>query len=223
VTLAGATITPMKEKHDLPDWSYALAPVTHAQLGELRRFESLVTKLYERTFFDSTEHTLRFAWEEGTGPIEFEPVEPSEEQLLAALPTFRQLYNTANEPGSAARVINILQRSAHQRGSDDGRKLIAILKGHKKCLANLRADNGGLKYVHNGKSLTFGDVIDLWVNGEYLHHDPEKAAVLDTAYSDFLAFQLRGAVVSHGRCYRVLANVVTRCIEEPALSASATG
>ena len=203
------------------EWSQALSAVTDGQLKELRRFESQVARLNSLSFFDTLEHTLHLGQEEVDGPLQMEHSHPGgEEALLAALPVFRQIYNTSDERGSATRAISILKRSAKARGTPDGRKLIDLLKGHTTAIEGLEKENGGLQIMLNGEPLFFGRIIDLWLNGDYMHHDEDKAAILEKAPRDILAFQLHGAIVSFRQCYCVLANVVRRCLEEPALSAS---
>lgn len=139
-----------------------------------------------------------------------------DEAVRAVMPVFRQLYTT--EPGGAARAMAIVKRSANRAGTPEGRELITIVKAHGRGLREFDESTIGGALVHNGKTLTNRDILNLWLNGDHMHYDLEKAAVIEAWPKEFLELQLHGALVGFRNGYWVLANLVRLCLAEPGLS-----
>jgi hypothetical protein len=214
------------EEHDLPDWPEALSAVTEPELKELRRFVSQVERLARCSFFQPRDETLKMSGEQGKPEMEMQHTTAPEEALLAVVTIFRQIH-TGHWRGSAGRAISILKQSAYARDSDDGRKLIALLKYHQKRHREIAKADGGFQLTHQTpdetKILRFGDIIDILFNGDYLHWDEGKAAIIEVWPPGILQFQLTGALMDFRNSYWVLANCVKRCLQEPALTAGAVG
>lgn len=79
-----------------------------------------------------------------------------------------------------------------------------------------------LEIIYNGESLTLQRILDLWLNGEHMHFDEDKAAILHTSISALLELQLHTAVVGLQNGYWVLANLIELCLAEPAVSRDAS-
>jgi hypothetical protein len=213
---------------DIPDWSKALSPVTEPELKELRRFVSQVERLARCTYFQPRDEILKMSGEADKPGMEMEHTTAPEDAVLAAVTIFRQIH-TGHWRGSASRAVNILKQSAHVRDTEDGRKLIALLKHHKKRLGELGRADGGFQLVHKTVNpetgtvtetpLRFGEIIDILFNGDYLHWDEDKAAVIEVWPHGILQSQLTGALLDFRNQYWVLANCVKRCLDEPALTA----
>jgi hypothetical protein len=108
---------------------------------------------------------------------------PSEESLKAIIGDFRQLYTDSNKT-SAASVLNILKRSAHDRGTDSGVKAIAAMKELGIQLQSRRKRDPVASVFDAGQAglLTErspGEIIAVWFNGEYFHDEPKIAAEVE--------------------------------------------
>jgi hypothetical protein len=182
-----STIDGVDNPDDIPDWSKALSLITEPELKELRRFVSQVERLARCSYFQPRDEILKMSGEADKPGMEIQRTTAPEEAVLAAVTIFRQIH-TGHSRGSASRAINILKQSAHARATDDGRKLIALLKHHKKRLGELGRADGGFQLVHKTvnpetaavteTTLRFGEIIGILFNGDYLHWDEEKAAVI---------------------------------------------
>lgn len=189
--------------------------MTDDELSELRRYVNQVERLASCSFFENPGGKLTISSEIGK-PVAMEHAHAGDEAMRAVVPIFRQLY-TDTAPASAARVMSIIKQSAHRTGTEEGRELIALLRDHARLHKELRAGNGGMSLVHDGSPIDNAGVIDLWLNGEYMHWDEDKAAVLEAWPEPIMRFQLNGAVVALRNAYWVLANLVRRVLAAPAI------
>jgi hypothetical protein len=165
----------------------AFDPFTADELWALRRFTRKVDELKGSAFAQS-ETTLTGVMVPGVetlgGPAFQIGVEgPSEEQVKAVIGDFRQLYTDTNK-ASASRVMNILKASAKRQGNAISTEVIDALRNLKTRIKRRKAhDPRGvfLEETTQGESVerTPGEIVSIWLNGEYLHEDLDLADLLD--------------------------------------------
>jgi hypothetical protein len=196
--------------------SLTLSPISRSERQELVRFVAQVERFSRSSFFETPGGKLTLSAKKGEA-MQIEYPHAGDEAVRAVMPVFRQLY-TDTERGSAARAMKILKASAHTRATDEGRQLIQLLKDHGRGLREFRRSNAGLALLHNDVDLDFGRVIDLWLNGDYMHFDEVKANVISAWPPEIMQMQLHTALVGFRNGYWVLANLVRLCLAEPALA-----
>lgn len=211
--------------------AYSFAPLSGDDRWALERFVRKVDSLNASTFAH-TKTGLRAqaipgvsylggpAWRMGiTGP--------SEEEIKAVIGDFRQLY-TATNRASAARVLNILKCSAHARGTDTSRKMIASLKALGATLRHrAKHDPRGMLLEEDSLGVSAerspSDIIDTWFNGEYFHDDPELARQLaedDNPAVDMMRMSLQMAIRDYLAYWTALRNLAVEVLKHPELSAA---
>ena len=149
---------------------------------------------------------------------------PGEAAVKAVIGDFRQLYGDHNR-ASAAKVLKILQRSAHARGTDAGRDMIAKLKGLRNALRDRRERDPRGKLLEETRSGAMverppRDIIDTWFNGEYFHDEPELAAQLGPdghAAAEMMRLSLHTAIRDHLAYWNALREVAVAVLQDPAL------
>lgn len=110
---------------------------------------------------------------------EIRPSGPDQEAVKAVIGDFRQLW-TDHRPTSAMSVLKILRGSAKRRGSAAGAELVSQLEVFRRRLLERKSVDPGGKMLVEGefgesREIAPEEIIDSWLNGEYLHDDLEKA------------------------------------------------
>ncbi len=194
---------------DSPSYSL-VAHLSTAELAAVRRFATQAERLAHRSFFRTTSTKVTISVDESGLRVSHNL--PDDEALSAALPVFRQLY-AQGETANAGRVINHISGAAHRAGTEVGREIIALVKGHKRVLRQLNEGSPAMGLVHNGSALTNTDLITYWLYGDQIHWDPEKAAVLEAWPSGLLYQPLVWLLDRYARIYWNLGNLARLTID----------
>lgn len=138
-----------------------------------QRFVEYVERLHSRQLIK--ENDLR-AWAEikgdtAAGSLEVRHHEPDEENLRSYLLAFRKCVSD-KEPVFVNRIFNL----AHRHITDD--ELVEFLAGARQAWKQSMRE-GTMGFVVNDEQVTPEEFMDLWINGEYFHDDPEKRARLE--------------------------------------------
>ena len=169
-----------------------------AQLGEMR----LVRRGINSQF------TIR--WDTVSQRLSYHALEPDEEDLRSFLLLFRQ-FISKKEPVFINRIFSDCLRFL---GSDELKDELNKAKGEwKRVLTGM----AGFKMVVDSQNLTPEYVLDLWINGEYFHNDPEKARELRRLMTDqipLVRIQLLSALPSLTQVILYIGNVVTYSLME---------
>lgn len=147
---------------------------------------------------------------------------PSHEAVMAVVLAFRQLYIKTNQ-ASAARVMNILSLSGQRSETAAGKEVIAFIRALKRDMKKrLTHDPYGvfLEETGPGESTerTPGEIVAIWLNGEYFHDDRDLADQLDPpghmSY-EMMQMSLQMTIRDFIRYWDALGQLVTLALSEP--------
>lgn len=203
------------------------SPLSDDQRSVLERFVRKVNELNESSFAKSATGLKGTMIPEGQvlgGQAWQITVDgPPEESIKAVVGDFRQLY-AENSNSSAMKVVKILSERANARGTDASREVIGQLRAFRKELRTrgtvdprgkmLEEDESGGTVQRSPQS-----IIATWLNGEYLHDDPEKAAELSPeghASVEVLRFSLQTAVRDYIEYWSQLRDLAAAVLKDPA-------
>jgi hypothetical protein len=138
---------------------------------------------------------------------------PDEPLVKAVIGDFRILYTDKNQC-STMRVLKLLQASAYQRNTAEGRTAIEGLKAIRKHLVSRRKQDPVAHILDEDEDGALVDrspaaIIDLWFHGEYFHDDPDKAEQLEGGPSldvEMMRVVLHTAIRDHVRAWIVIRN-----------------
>lgn len=220
----------MSDSHDAARLSDFFAPLTAAERTRLRRFLRKAAELAGSRFAASKPELrariLPGQTEAGGQAWEIVPSGADQEAVKAASGDFRQLWTDSNR-SSAASAMSILKNAAKRNGSDKSRKMIANLREFGEELKErgrtdprgkvlTEADGGG------SREMPPREIINLWLNGEYLHDDLDKANELgldeESAMAALTQFSLQSAIFDYISYWSALAKLVRQVLEDPALA-----
>ena len=208
--------------------TYVFEPLSASDRELLKRFVKRVDKL-EQSAFTKEKTGLKATSIPGAthagGPAWDLALDGADEETVkTALFDFRQVYIDTND-ASAIRVINILSASAGARGTDAARTTIDELRKLKKDIkTRKKVDPYGTVLVEDesGASVERApeEIIDAWLNGEYFHDDPDKAAELGEpgeANHTMMQFSLQMAIRDFIKLWIDLRALARAALNEPAL------
>ena len=144
---------------------------------------------------------------------------PDEELLKSVIGDFRLLYTDQNR-SSATRILKILQRCAHERGTSTAQAAVKALKEIRKYLGQRRkidpvgqildADEDGTLVARSPE-----DIIN-WFNGEYFHDDQKFAAELepgDDLGVEMMRLGLHTAIRDHVAAWTVIRKTASALLD----------
>jgi hypothetical protein len=218
---------------DSPPLSDLFAPLTATERKRLRRFVRKANELagsrFAQTRPELTVKMLPGQTEAGGQAWEVRPSGADQEAVKAVDGDFRQLWTDSN-PTSAASVLSILKNAAKRRGSKASREVIKELRKFGRRLEERgRTDPRGKMLVEVefgvSREMEPREIINLWLKGEYLHDDLDKADELgldeESAMSALTQHSLQSAISDYISYWSVLANLVAKVLGEPALEEAA--
>ncbi len=138
-------------------------------------------------------------------PLTARSIEPNEDLLRSFLLDFRK-FISKEEPV----YIGYIHGLCHKCFTSDELK-DSIRRCQEGWMQTLQ--NNGVKLVVNGKEITPELLGDLWINGHYFHHDPEKVDELKRYLStsfifarhEFIAYVLEATRVIGGTGFAIKA------------------
>lgn len=203
------------------------SPFTDHELWVLDRFRRKVGELNGSVFAES-KTSLKMESIPGAtylgGPAwQVKAEGPSQEAVRAVVLAFRQLFTNSNET-SAARVMNILSLSGQRSETAAGKEVIAFVRALKRDMKKrLAHDRRGVFLEESGSGelveRTPGEIVDIWLNGEYFHDDRDLANQLDPpghmSY-EMMQMSLQMTIRDFIRYWDALGQLVTLALSEPA-------
>lgn len=211
----------------IDSFSGGFSSFTDDEQWVLSRFLRKVDELKNSSFAKS-ETSLRMESIPGAnylgGPAWQVKIEgPSQEAVMAVVLPFRQLYVETNK-ASAARVMNILSHSGQRSKTAAGKDVIAFVRALKRDMRKrLSHDPYGvfLEETGPGESAerTPGEIVAIWLNGEYFHDDRDLADLLDPpghmSY-EMMQMSLQLTIRDFIRYWDALSHLVSLALSEPA-------
>ena len=147
---------------------------SRTQLGTMDRlelFERRASELGNLRFVQSgLQSKFNIAWDVESGFLRYRSVEPDEEDLRSFILLFRH-FISRSEPV----FIDLLFNDCFRFLTDNElRKRVE----QARDVWRREIKTGVMGIVVDGVDLTPEYVLDLWINGEYFHNDPDKASEL---------------------------------------------
>jgi hypothetical protein len=191
----------------------------------LRRYVERVEKLLDLSFFKSSPgETLKIMGSDD-GVVTSGTDGFDEEALMATIGLFRMLFHESDHTGFVA-AMNLLL--SHVRSDSPLRaQALRDLRGLKRGRAGIlrRADIAMVvqRVQPDGsfveERMSTKRLVDLWLNGYFLHGDETKAAALEEWPIQHLPlWEFCGVIRRFGQLFAVSRNVVMRVLESPALA-----
>jgi len=206
----------------------AFTPFDGSEVGRLERYAKRTRELFETTFIQqgNTSWTLKF---ERGGPLLSSMGGSDERELKEALMVFRPLYLEREEAGFG-RIQAMVKRHAHDRGTEDGRRTIAIVKTYSEALKDIRRADDLMQLreervdtegaVVSTETVTPARVFDDFLYGHYFHEDEQRRARIgDDLPSEAQRFIFMSTVKRIARVYTGFAGTANAILREPALRA----
>ena len=198
------------------DAAKTYAPFDAGQRRLLSEFVRNVSVLQGSSFFAHPGYQIKI-WPQEDGSVRFAVDSPGEEAVRAVMGTFRKLYNE-NEKGktSANHALNVLIERAAASGTPEGVEVVKELRAMRKHLFERRkTDARGYILVEGDEPTTPGEIIDLWLNAEYIHGDEEGRALLDESpnLTEIYRMPLHNALRDFCETWGALALVVAAALE----------
>lgn len=195
-------------------------PFTVEESALLRGFVASVRRLGRMRFFDQVPTTASQQWD-GAG-IRGEMKEPDDEAVQAAISAFRPIYK-ANEPQSAAAILNILKRSVRARTGDrcdDALEEIASLRKWQQDELKVGIGLGiTFQYPTHQHRVDPAAILDIYFHGQYLHYANDKSELVRRldGLDPWPRYTLYTVMFKLTRVYWVIADVVELILKEPDL------
>jgi hypothetical protein len=209
------------------------APLTATERKRFRRFVRKTAELASSRFAQTkpglSVKMLPGQTEVGGQAWEVRPSGADQEAVKAVNGDFRQLWTDSN-PTSAASALAILKNAANRRGTEASREVIRELRKFGRVLEERgRTDPRGKMLVEVefgvSREMEPREIINLWLKGEYLHDDLDKADELgldeESAMSAVTQHSLQSAIGDYISYWSVLADLIVKVLEEPALQEAA--
>ena len=199
-------------------------PFSAPEQERLRRYVERVQKLLNLSFFKSPGETLKImGCDDGvvtSGTDGFD-----EEALMATIGLFRMLYHETDHTGFMA-TMNLLL--SHVRSDSPVRdEALKDLRGLKRGRADIlrRSDIGMVvqRIRPDGscveERMSTKRLVDLWLNGYFLHGDEAKTAALEEWPIEHLPlWEFCGTIRRFAQLFAVGRNVVVKVLESPELA-----
>jgi hypothetical protein len=191
-------------------------PFTRDETRILRNYVSNARELAEMRFFKQVPNSFTVA-----GEVPFSMDEPDSQDTRAAMALLRQLY-TPSEPTSAAVVLNLLKKSAHEHGGPSRDAAISELRDLGSWTREIVAAGTGIGIVFDHgetqRPIRPAEILDAYFHGKYLHGGNDLSdVVLQLDEIGVPRFTLYNVMRELARAYYVVANVVGLVLAVPEL------
>jgi len=191
-------------------------PFTTQETQTLRNFVANARELGRMRFFTQVPHQFTIA-----GKVPFAMDEPDTEAVFAATSLLRQLYNP-REPTSAAVLLKILKRSAHEHAAAERDDAIRELRSLGAWTRDAVAKGVGIGIIfdHGTHQTTIkpAEILNAYFHGRYLHSGNDLSELVaqldDVGLGRFTFYQVMKELA---KAYWVIANGVERILAVPAL------
>jgi hypothetical protein len=192
------------------------APFDARESARLRGFVADVEELASCSFFENPGSKITLSGGVNR-PLTTQLTYAGEEAVRAVVPIFRQLYSH-KEPTSFVRVFDLLADHARARGSEATNEALAALKEFRTAEREILRDPDGVDLRLDNERLTPRVLVDLFLNGHYLHKGNAKSDKLAQWPLADLTKQSFFATLVHLRnLYWTAANVVRRILAQTEL------
>lgn len=199
-------------------------PFSTLEVRRLQRYVDRVNQLRESSFFEHPGHRMKGTLV-GVGVVQNLRVDsPGEEAVRAVVGLFRELYVDSNET-SAKAVLGILDRHARLRRCALATQAREELRTFRDRLTNRKLKDPYGVYLEeepSGSALVErppSQIVDLWLNGEYLHYDLEKADQLGELEpaTEMMRMTLHSAIRDYAREWSAIARFTAVALRELSL------
>lgn len=214
----------MPERFDIVP---AVTPFSPDEWSRMERYVQRADRLYHTPFIQKGNTSFRIEWDGSELSTQLDGADDAE--LVQALMLFRPLW-LKEENAGFSRVQAMVKRHAHAKSSEQGRKLIEVVKTYTAGIDRILSDRELLALreervdpagnVVSAEEVTPRRVFEDFLYGIYFHEDEERIARIgDGFHTEAQRFIFVSTVKHLARVYTGFAGTPRAILRHPQLRA----